>query len=82
MGRTARAEREGHSITLMKKGQQAIFLKMRSEIQALNQLSSKKSGDLSSVVPKCKVAQSTLELMQPLYNTAMEQFKESLDDDE
>jgi ATP-dependent RNA helicase DDX51/DBP6 len=84
VGRTARADRHGHAITLMKKGQQAMFLKMRSEIQAMNQLSSsaKKGGDLNSVVPKCKVAQTTMDLLTPIYSNALEQFKDSLDDTE
>ena len=64
VGRTARANRLGHSLTLLKAGQVGVFRKMRATISTLQPLlSCRLNGELEKAV-------------EPLYATALKQLPE------
>ena len=69
VGRTARANREGHSLTLLKSGQAGAFRKMRVQIGgAAAAASDKKEED---VINKCKPSKELEALVAPRMDQAL-----------
>jgi len=86
VGRTARAGRSGHAITILKEGQVGTFKKMRltisggrsnSHIYTENDSKSNKRRKTDKVVDTCKLHSSTIGNIDPFYKAALQRYKSS-----
>ncbi len=73
VGRTARAGREGYSITMLKIGQSGTFYKMRKDISTVGVVNSNtdSNGSNSYMLDKVKIDQEDLKTQRQKYLAAM-----------
>lgn len=71
VGRTARANRKGEAITLLKQGQQQAFLRMRSEVD-------------SRQLQRIRANKELMEQLEPRYKTSLGKLQQvlQLEDDQ
>lgn len=72
-GRTARAHRSGHCLTLLKKGQVGAFKKIRLSLGDM-----KEETSIETVLRKFKVTQSLMQELMPSYQRALAQLESIL----
>ena len=72
VGRTARANRAGHSLTLLKAGQVGVFRKMRSTIASPHAAEEDKGSSFGLL--KCKVNGDLETQVEPAYALALKQL--------
>ena len=82
VGRTARAGRSGHAITILKEGQVGTFKKMRLTINGgkpsnETERSNKKRKTSDKVIDTCKLHSKTIDNIDPLYKLALQRYKSS-----
>ena len=75
VGRTARANRYGHSLTLLKEGQVGVFRKMRATINTQEQQDEHKDQKIGGLL-KCKVNADLEKLVEPIYAKALKQLSD------
>ena len=76
VGRTARANRYGHSLTLLKEGQVGVFRKMRATISTQEHQQDEHKDQKSEGLLKCKVNADVEKLVEPLYTKALKQLSD------
>ncbi len=90
VGRTARAGRSGHAITIVKEGQVGTFKKLRLTINGgkhsinnnmENENGSNKKRKTDKVIDTCKLHAKTMDNIDPLYKAALQKYKLSDDND-
>lgn len=72
VGRTARANNSGHSVTLLKKGQVGAFRKMRISIE------NDSKTDIEDIISKCKLSKKTIENISNDYFNALKELTKYL----
>lgn len=93
VGRTARAGRSGHAITILKEGQVGTFKKLRLTISGgknsnssnhnntENDNGSNKKRKTDKVIDTCKLHIKTMDNIDPLYKVALQKYKSSEEND-
>ena len=85
VGRTARANRAGHSLTLLKAGQVGMFRKMRSTIASPHAAANAANGAAASEdekglgLLKCKVNGELEKQVEPAYTAALKQLPDVME---
>jgi superfamily II DNA/RNA helicase len=79
-GRTARANREGHCLTMLKKGQVGAFKKMRSTIGTADLgENSKTVTEAHAQIPKCRYSDAAKQAVEAVYGSCLSKLSKVLE---